>query len=61
MPKFIVTERVPCVQVWTYEITARSEKSALEMIENGKTDIDIESVTEEHDYEQAQYEVERAR
>ena len=57
MPKFIIEERVPCVQVWTYEVEASNETEALETILNGKAQV-VDSLTDEHDYESAQYEIE---
>jgi type II secretory pathway component PulC len=59
--KFIIEERIPCVQVWTYEVEANNETEALNIALDGvdmsKTEI-ADSVVIEHDYENAQYEIE---
>ncbi len=57
MPKFVVTETVPCVQIWTYEVEANSETEALEMALNVKAET-VGSINAEYDYENAQYEIE---
>jgi hypothetical protein len=59
MPKFIITETVPCVQVWTYEVEAETESDALEQVVQGKADV-IESTVDEHDYEQTEFNIEEA-
>ena len=59
MPKFTVTETVPCVQVWTYEVEADNETEALNKALDGKANI-VDSVVAEHDYDEAQYEIEDA-
>ena len=57
MPKFVIEERVPCVQVWVHEVEASNETEALEMVLNGKAEI-INSAVIEHDHENTQYEIE---
>jgi len=59
MPKFIVTETVPCVQVWTYEVEAKNETEALNKVLDGQGR-NLETVVNEHDYDEAQYEIEDA-
>lgn len=36
MKKYIVTETRPAIQVWTYEVEAKSETEALEIILEGE-------------------------
>ena len=36
--KFTITQTLPSVQIWVFEVVADSEEAALEMIENGDTD-----------------------
>ena len=36
--KFTITETVPCVQIWTYEVEAENETEALKIILQGDTD-----------------------
>lgn len=36
--KFTITQTLPSVQVWVFEVEADSEEAALEMVENGDTD-----------------------
>lgn len=55
--KFVITEQVPCVQQWTYEVEAASETEALELVLNGKAQM-IDSIVTEHDYEHGTYEIE---
>jgi hypothetical protein len=55
--KFIIEERIPCVQVWIYEIEANSETEALEAVLEGNAQV-VDSLTDDHDYESAQYEIE---
>jgi hypothetical protein len=55
--KFVITERVPCTQVWTYEVEANSETEALEVVLKGEAKM-VESSIDEADYENAQYEIE---
>ena len=57
MPKFTVTETVPCVQIWTYEVEATNEVEALAMIVQGKVQAS-KIVVDEHDYDETHYEVE---
>jgi hypothetical protein len=57
MPKFTITETVPCTQVWTYDVEAATESEALEMVLNGKAEVAYSSVME-HDFEVAQFEIE---
>jgi len=59
MPKFVITETVPCVQVWTYEVEAANETEALNEVLSGKVEMG-ESVVNEHDYDEAQYGIEDA-
>ena len=59
MPKFVITETVPCVQVWTYEVEAANETEALNEVLSGKAEM-VESVVNEHDYDEAQYGIEDA-
>ena len=59
MPIFTITETVPCVQVWTYEVEAETESDALEQVIQGKAEV-IESTVDEHDYEQTHYDIEDA-
>lgn len=55
--KFTITETVPCVQIWTYEVEAENETEALKIILQGDTDA-VETLVDEHVYEQTQYEIE---
>ena len=57
MPTFIIEERVPCVQVWTYAIIAATEEEALELVIEGKAEAS-DTVVEDYDYEKAEYDVE---
>ena len=59
MPKFTVTETVPCVQVWTYEVEAANETEALDKVMQDKVEMQ-NTFMDEHDYDEAQYEVEDA-
>jgi hypothetical protein len=59
MPKFTVTETVPCVQVWTYEVEAANETEALDKVMQGKVEMQ-NTFMDEHDYDEAQYEIEDA-
>jgi len=57
MKRFIVTERVPCVQIWTYEVEAETEEDAIKQVIDGVAEVE-ESNVEGHDYEESEYEVE---
>lgn len=57
MKRFIVTERVPCVQIWTYEVEAETEEDAIKQVIAGTAEVE-ESNVEGHDYEESEYEVE---
>jgi hypothetical protein len=57
--KFTIIETIPCIQKWTYEVEAANETEALEQVLNGKAEI-AETVVNEHDYEEVQYEIEDA-
>jgi hypothetical protein len=59
MPKFTITETVPCVQVWTYEVEAENETEALEQVIQGKA-LFTETIVDEHDYEQTEFNIEEA-
>jgi hypothetical protein len=59
MPKFVITETVPCVQVWTYEIEADNETEALDKVMQDKVEMQ-NTFMDEHDYDEAQYEIEDA-
>jgi hypothetical protein len=59
MQKFTITETVPCVQKWVYEVEAANETEALELIIEGKVDV-TNVIIDEHDYEETQYEIEDA-
>jgi hypothetical protein len=59
MPKFTVTETVPCVQVWTYEVEAANETEALDKVMQDKVEMQ-NTFMDEHDYDEAQYEIEDA-
>ncbi len=59
MPKFTITETVPCVQVWTYEVEAKNETAALNKVLNNEAEIVYsESIISNSDYEKAQYDIE---
>ena len=60
MPKFFVTETVPCVHIWTYEVEAANEEEAEEMVAMGKVEA-TESIVDEYDYDKTQYEIEEAQ
>jgi hypothetical protein len=58
MNTYVVTETVPCVQVFTYIVKAKNREEALEMIVDGK--IEAEDIaTDELDYDNAEYDVEK--
>ena len=57
MPKFVITETVPCVQVWTYEVEAANETEALDKVMQDKVEMQ-NTFMDEHDYDEAQYEIE---
>lgn len=57
MKRFYVTERVPCVQIWTYEVEAETEEDAIKQVIAGTAEVE-ESFIEEYDYEESEYEVE---
>ena len=57
MKRFYVTERVPCVQIWTYEVEAETEEDAIKQVTDGVAEV-VESTIEGHDYEESEYEVE---
>ena len=59
MKIFTITETIPCVQVWTYEVEAENETAALNKVLNNEAEI-VESVVSNHDYEKAQYDIEDA-
>ena len=59
MKKFTITETVPCVQIWTYEVEAETESEALEQVVQGEIYV-TETSIDEHDYEQVQYDIEEA-
>jgi len=59
MPKFTITETVPCVQVWVYEVEAETETEALEQVIQGKAEV-VETTVDEHDYEQTEFNIEDA-
>ena len=48
MKRFYVTERVPCVQIWTYEVEAETEEDAIKQVIAGTAEV-VESIVEEHD------------
>lgn len=56
MPIFTIIETIPCVQQWTYQVEAETEEAAMAKVTNNTAEI-VDSVTTEHDYEQAEYEV----
>ena len=60
MPKFIITETVPCVQIWTYEVEANNETEALNKVIEGKAEVS-ETLVDEHDYDETQYGIEDAK
>jgi hypothetical protein len=55
--KFVITERIPTYQTWTYEVEANSETEALEMVLNESVAA-TEIVMEEPDWSLAEYEIE---
>jgi len=57
MPKFIITETVPCVQIWTYEVEATNKEEAELMVINGKVEA-TDTIVDEHDYDETQYDIE---
>lgn len=57
MKRFYVTERVPCVQVWTYEVEAETEEDAIKQVIAGTAEV-VESIVEEYDYDESEYKVE---
>lgn len=57
MKRFYVTERVPCVQVWTYEVEAETEEDAIKQVIDGVAEV-VESTIEGHDYEEGDFDVE---
>ena len=59
MPKFLIEETIPCVQVFLYEVEASSETEALNMVLDSKIE-SVEVITAEHDYDKAQYEIEES-
>jgi hypothetical protein len=56
MPTFIIEERVPCVQVWTYAIVAATEEEAMELVIAGKATAS-DTVVDDHDYDATKYEI----
>jgi hypothetical protein len=48
MKKIIVTERVPCFQIWTYEVEAETEEDAIKQVIAGTAEV-VESIVEEHE------------
>ena len=59
MPKFIVTETVPCVQIWTYEVEAANEEEAELMVVKGKVEA-RETIVDEHDYDESYFDIQEA-
>jgi hypothetical protein len=57
MPKFTITETVPCVQIWTYEVEAANEEEAELMVINGKVEA-TNTIVDEYDYDETQYDIE---
>jgi hypothetical protein len=57
MPKFTITETVPCVQIWTYEVEATNQSEALLMVINGKVEA-TDTIVDEYDYDETQYDIE---
>jgi hypothetical protein len=58
MNTYVVTETVPCVQVFTYIVKAKNREEALEMVFDSK--IEAEDITtDELDYDNAEYDVEK--
>ena len=57
MKKIIVTERVPCFQIWTYEVEAETEEDAIKQVIAGTAEV-VEAIVEEHDYDESDYKVE---
>lgn len=57
MKKIIVTERVPCFQIWTYEVEAETEEDAIKQVIAGTAEV-VESIVEEYDYDESEYKVE---
>ena len=58
MNTYVVTETVPCVQVFTYIVKAKNREEALEMVVDDK--IEAEDIaTDELDYVNAEYDVEK--
>jgi len=55
--KFVITERIPTYQTWTYEVEANSETEALEMVLSESVAA-TETVMEEPDWSLAEYEIE---
>ena len=39
MKRFYVTERVPCVQIWTYEVEAETEEDAIKQVIAGTAEV----------------------
>ena len=56
MPKFVVTEQVPCVHIWTYEVEAANQSEALEMVAAGKVEA-TDVIVDGHDYDETLYDV----
>ena len=57
MPKFIITETVPCVHIWTYEVEAANQSEALEMVAAGKVEA-TDVIVDGHNYDETQYDIE---
>jgi len=55
--KFVITERIPTYQTWTYEVEANSETEALEMVLSESVAA-TETIMEEPDWSLVEYEIE---
>jgi len=58
MNTYVVTETVPCVQVFTYIVKAKNREEALDVVIDGKVE-SVDSIVEEYDYDNAGYDVEK--
>ena len=59
MNKYVITETVPCVQTWMYEVEAANETEALDKVLNGKAEM-VETFVSEQNYDEVEYEIEDA-
>ena len=44
-------------QIWTYEVEAETEEDAIKQVIAGTAEV-VESIVEEHDYDESEYKVE---